>query len=75
MAFFSKDIGIDLGTASILVYVKGKGIVLHEPSVVALDERTHSIIAVGGDALRMMGPHPRRGARGAPLARRGHLRL
>ena len=58
MAFFSKDIGIDLGTASILVYVKGKGIVLHEPSVVALDERTHSIIAVGGDALRMMGRTP-----------------
>ncbi len=58
LAVFSRDIGIDLGTASVLVYIKGKGIVLHEPSVVALDERLHSIIAVGTDALRMMGRTP-----------------
>ena len=43
----TKDIGIDLGTASVLVYVKGKGIVLREPSVVAVDEYSHTILAVG----------------------------
>lgn len=43
----SKDIGIDLGTASVLVYVKGKGIVLREPSVVAIDKNTDRILKVG----------------------------
>lgn len=52
------DIGIDLGTASVLVYVKGKGIVLREPSVVAINKDTGRIIAVGEEARRMLGRTP-----------------
>ena len=48
---FSQDIGIDLGTANTLVYMKGKGIILREPSVVAVDEYSHTIIAVGDEEL------------------------
>lgn len=59
MGFFARDIGIDLGTASVLVYIKGKGIVLREPSVVAVDEYSHTILAVGDQALNMMGRTPR----------------
>ena len=55
---FSSDIGIDLGTSSVLVYVKGKGIVLHEPSVVAIDNMTNRIIKVGREALHMQGRTP-----------------
>ena len=55
---FSDDIGIDLGTASILVYMKGHGIVLQEPSVVAIDRDTNSIKAVGEEARRMVGRTP-----------------
>ncbi|MFI3225983.1 MAG: rod shape-determining protein [Clostridia bacterium] len=55
---FSKDIGIDLGTASILVYVKGQGVVLCEPSVVAVDKSTGRILNVGIDAQRMLGRTP-----------------
>ena len=55
---FSRDIGIDLGTASILVYVKGKGIVLREPSVVAVDKNTNKLHAVGEEAQRMLGRTP-----------------
>ena len=51
----AKDIGIDLGTASVLVYVKGKGIVLNEPSVVALDKNTGKLLKVGTDAQAMLG--------------------
>ena len=47
---FSKDIGIDLGTASVLVYIKGKGVVLREPSVVAMDKNTGKLLKVGTDA-------------------------
>lgn len=47
---FSKDIGIDLGTANTLVFMKGKGIVMREPSVVAVDVRTDTVLAVGGQA-------------------------
>ena len=54
----SEDIGIDLGTASILVYIKGKGIVLQEPSVVAVDKATSNILAIGADARRMLGRTP-----------------
>ncbi len=50
----SKDIGIDLGTANILVTIKGKGIVLNEPSVVALDSKTGDIIATGSEAKDML---------------------
>ncbi len=52
------DIGIDLGTAYVLVYVKGKGIVLREPSVVAIKEKTKEVIAVGEEARRMLGRTP-----------------
>ena len=55
---FSKDIGIDLGTASILIYVKGKGIVLKEPSVVAVDRKDGYLIAIGEEARRMLGRTP-----------------
>ena len=55
---FSKDIGIDLGTANTLVYVKGKGIVINEPSVVALNTRTKQILAIGLEAQRMVGRTP-----------------
>ncbi|WP_066385941.1 rod shape-determining protein [Neobacillus mesonae] len=54
----TKDLGIDLGTANTLVYVKGKGIVLREPSVVALQTDTKSIVAVGNDAKNMIGRTP-----------------
>ena len=53
--FFSHEIGIDLGTANTLVYVKGKGIVLNEPSVVARQVATQKVIAVGAEAKEMMG--------------------
>ena len=55
---FSKDIGIDLGTANVLVYVKGKGIVLNEPSVVAIDKNTNRVLAVGEEARQMVGRTP-----------------
>ena len=53
-----KDIGIDLGTANVLIYVAGKGIVLNEPSVVAVDTRTGKVLAVGSEAYRMVGRTP-----------------
>lgn len=56
--FWAEDIGVDLGTASVLVYVKGKGIVLNEPSVIAIDRNTGNIIAVGEDARQMLGRTP-----------------
>ena len=52
------DIGIDLGTASILVYIKGKGVVLKEPSVVAFDRDTNKIRAIGEEARLMLGRTP-----------------
>ncbi|PYF07553.1 rod shape-determining protein [Ureibacillus chungkukjangi] len=55
---FSKDIGIDLGTANVLIYVKGKGIVLNEPSVVAIDKNTKKVLAVGEEARQMVGRTP-----------------
>ncbi len=57
---FSNDIGIDLGTANTLVYVRGKGIVLAEPSVVAVDSTTNEVIAVGHKAKAMLGKTPRK---------------
>lgn len=54
----AKDIGIDLGTANVLIYVQGKGIVLNEPSVVAIDTRTNKVLAVGSEAYRMVGRTP-----------------
>lgn len=58
MNFSNNDIGIDLGTASILVYIKGKGIVLNEPSVVAVDKRSGKVLSVGEDAQKMLGRTP-----------------
>lgn len=55
---FSRDIGIDLGTANVLIFVKGKGIVLNEPSVVAIDKHTNKVLAVGEEARRMVGRTP-----------------
>lgn len=54
----SKDIGIDLGTATSLVYVKGRGIVINEPSVVAVNQKTGQILAIGEEAKRMVGRTP-----------------
>ncbi|MBT2570920.1 rod shape-determining protein MreB [Planococcus sp. ISL-110] len=56
---FSKDIGIDLGTANVLIYVKGKGIILNEPSVVAMDRKTNEVLAVGKEARKMIGRTPK----------------
>ncbi len=57
-SIFSQDIGIDLGTANTLVYVRGKGIVINEPSVVALNKRTGAVLAIGREAQRMVGKTP-----------------
>ncbi|MGI2327720.1 rod shape-determining protein [Planococcus sp. YIM B11945] len=55
---FSRDIGIDLGTANVLIHVKGKGIILNEPSVVAMDRNTNRVLAVGEEARKMIGRTP-----------------
>src|SRR3989339_1585753 len=55
---FSKDIGIDLGTANTLVYVRDKGIVINEPSVVAVNQKTGQILAIGSEAKKMVGRTP-----------------
>ena len=58
MGFLTNDIAIDLGTANTLVYVKGQGIVLNEPSVVAVDKRTNKVLAIGIAAKEMLGRTP-----------------
>ena len=58
MMALSKEIGIDLGTANILIYVKGEGIVVNEPSVVAIDDETKKPLAVGQEAKDMLGKTP-----------------
>ncbi len=55
---FSKDVGIDLGTANTLVYIRGRGIVINEPSVVAVNKKTGQIIAIGTEAQKMVGRTP-----------------
>src|SRR3989344_1655216 len=55
---FSNDIGIDLGTANTLVYLKGYGIIINEPSVVVINEKTGQIVAVGAEAKQMLGRTP-----------------
>src|SRR5918994_6040705 len=55
---FGKRLGIDLGTANVLVQEHGKGIVLDEPAVVALNERDNTVVAVGSEAHAMLGRHP-----------------
>ena len=56
--YFSHDIGIDLGTANTLVYLSGKGIIINEPSVVAVNQKTRRVVAVGADAKAMLGRTP-----------------
>lgn len=56
--FFSHDIGIDLGTANTLVYLRGKGIVINEPSVVAINQKTGQVVAIGSEARAMLGRTP-----------------
>jgi len=56
--FFAKDLGIDLGTANTLVHLKGKGIIIREPSVVAIDREKKEVLAVGDDAKQMIGRTP-----------------
>lgn len=58
LPFFSYDLGVDLGTANVLIYVDGKGIVVREPSVVAVDKNTGRILKVGSDARNMLGRTP-----------------
>ena len=58
LGIFSNDIGIDLGTANTLVYVRDKGVVLQEPSVVAINNETREVVAVGSEAKRMLGRTP-----------------
>src|SRR5207247_10814392 len=56
--FMGRDMAVDLGTANTLVYVRGRGIVLNEPSVVAINTSTGAILAVGSEAKRMIGRTP-----------------
>jgi rod shape-determining protein MreB len=58
LGLFSRDIGIDLGTANTLVHVRDRGIVISEPSVVAIDQRTKRVLAIGAEAKRMLGRTP-----------------
>src|SRR3954449_10236222 len=58
LGYFSRDIGIDLGTANTLVHVRDRGIVISEPSVVAIDQRTKRVLAIGAEAKRMLGRTP-----------------
>ncbi|MER3458964.1 MAG: rod shape-determining protein, partial [Chloroflexota bacterium] len=55
---FAKQLGIDLGTVNVLVYLRGKGIVLHEPSVVAISVHENKIVAIGQEAREMYGRTP-----------------
>ena len=58
MSIFSRDLGIDLGTANVVIYAEGKGVVLREPSVVAVDKNTGKVLKVGADARNMLGRTP-----------------
>ena len=72
---YAGDLAIDLGTANTLVSVRGKGIVIREPSVVAIDKNDERILAVGIEAKRMLGRTPRQHRRRAPSQGRRHRRL
>lgn len=71
----SKDIGIDLGTANILVTIKGKGIILKEPSVVAIDKKTGDIVATGTEAKEMLRKNTRTNKSCKTIKRRSNSRL
>lgn len=60
LGYFSKDLAMDLGTANTLIYLRGKGVVLNEPSVVAINQDTHQVIAVGQEARNIIGRHGHR---------------
>ena len=70
-----QDIGIDLGTATVIAYVKGKGIVLREPSVVAVDNTTGEVLAVGQEARRMLRKNSRKYSGNKTFKRWGDIRL
>jgi len=63
LAFLGRDMAVDLGTANTLVYARGRGILLNEPSVVAIDTTTRSVVAIGAEAKRMIGRTPVTSAR------------
>ena len=69
MIKLSRDIGIDLGTANVLVYLDGKGIVVNEPSAVALDKNTGKVLEVGAAAKKMLGRTPGNIVAARPLER------
>ena len=71
----SKDIGIDLGTANILVTLKGKGIILKEPSVVAIDRKTGNIMATGNEAKEMLRKNTRTNKSSKTIKGRSNSRL
>ena len=73
--FGSKDIGIDLGTANILVTLKGKGIILKEPSVVAIDRKTGTIMATGNEAKEMLRKDTRPNKSSKAIKRWRHCRF
>ena len=75
MSLFSKDVGIDLGTANTLVYMKGKGIIMREPSVVAVDTKNDEVRCVGAEAKAAHRPHPRQHRGCPPPEGRRHRRL
>ena len=66
MSLFSKDVGIDLGTANTLVYMKGKGIIMREPSVVAVDTKSDEVRCVGAEARPSSAAPPAASWRSAP---------
>ena len=70
-----QDIGIDLGTATVNAYVKGKGIVLREPSVVAVDNNTGEVLAVGQEARRMLRKNTWKYNSNKTIKRRSYIRL
>ena len=72
---FGQDIGIDLGTATVIAYVKGKGIVLREPSVVAVDNNTGNVLAVGKEARRMLRKNTREYSSNKTFKRRCYIKL
>ena len=72
---WGQDIGIDLGTATVIAYVKGKGIVLREPSVVAVDNNTGEVLAVGKEARRMLRKNTRKYCSYTTIKRRSYFKL
>lgn len=72
---WGQDIGIDLGTATVIAYIKGKGIVLREPSVVAVDNNTGEVLAVGKEARRMLRKNTWKYSSYKTIKRRGYFKL